>query len=105
MKRRFYCYNKDDQAVVEAYVGPNQPIYKMSLPMIEYWHKEVSYILDNEDWSDEDEEFEHYKEFTEEEFFAGDTPRLIAKWRKALPQLSNKQRRTNWLEPKKQMRY
>jgi len=101
MSGTFYSYNKDDQAVVEYYISSNRPLYKMSFPMIEYWHKEVSYILDAEEWSDEQEDYYYYKEWNEEEFFAGKTPKLIADWRKALPKANTKNRRTTWLEIRK----
>jgi len=101
MEYTFFTYNENGYAVAEAYVGKNQPVHTLKLPLQEFYAEEVAYILDNEDWMDDAENYEHYKEMDWNGFTAGNTPPLVKWWLASLPTPTRKQRRESWIEPSK----
>jgi len=101
MSYTFFMWNENNYAYVEAYLAPNQPVHTLKIPMEELYHAEVSYILDSEVWSDEDENFEHYKEMEWNEFSAGATPKLVSWWLATLPYTNRKNRRKTWIPKNK----
>lgn len=96
MSYTFYAWNENGYAHVEAYLAPNQPVHTLKVPMENLYHQEVAYILDSEDWTDEDENYYHYKEMEWNEFSAGDTPKMVSWWLATLPH-TNKNRRKTWI--------
>lgn len=104
MRRRSYryqfsTYNASGYAVAEAYVnGDSLPSYTIKVPMGRLYAKEVSYILDCEEWDATAKDLTYSKVFDHNEFLAGDTPLLVSWWVSSLPNTTSyfKMRRKNW---------